>query len=51
MFAQVKTIWAFLLRHFEFALPGPFPEADYESMVVGPKKGQCTVTWRRRELQ
>ena len=46
--AQIKCIWSVLLRNFEFELVDPFPEADFESMVVGPKP--CRVRYRRREL-
>jgi len=45
---QIKTIWSVLLRDFEFELLDPFPEPDYESMVVGPKP--CRVKYTRRKL-
>ncbi len=46
---QIKTIWSLLLRNFEFELVDPFPEADYDSLVVGPKP--CRVRYRRRVLK
>lgn len=49
-FLQVKTIWAHLLRNFEFTMEGPMPEPNYESMVVGPKLGTSEVAWTRRKL-
>ncbi|CAL8469499.1 g9040 [Coccomyxa elongata] len=45
---QIKSIWSVLLRNFEFELVDPFPEPDFESMVVGPKP--CRVRYRRRKL-
>ncbi len=45
---QVKCIWSVLLRDFEFDLVDPFPEPDWQSMVVGPKP--CRVRYRRRQL-
>lgn len=43
---QIKTIWSVLLRNFELKMVDPFPEQDFESMVVGPKP--CRVHFRRR---
>ena len=45
---QVKTVWSILLRDFELEMVDPFPEADFDSMVVGPKP--CRVKYRRRKL-
>ncbi len=45
---QIKTIWAVLLRNFDLEMIDPFPEPDYESMVVGPKI--CRVRYQRRKL-
>lgn len=45
---QIKTIWSVLLRNFEFQLVDPLPEADYNSMVIGPKP--CKVKFTRRKL-
>lgn len=45
---QVKTIWSVLLRNFEFELVDPFPEPNYESMVIMPKP--CRVRYTRRKL-
>ncbi|KAK9831328.1 hypothetical protein WJX81_002868 [Elliptochloris bilobata] len=47
-YLQIKTIWSLLLRNFEFELVDPFPEADYDSLVVGPKP--CRVRYHRRAL-
>ena len=44
---QIKSIWSVLLRGFEFELVDPFPEPDFESMVVGPKP--CRVHYKRRK--
>jgi len=48
-YLQIKTIWSYLMRNFEFQLDGPFPEPDYESMVVGPKP-PCRVRYKKRKL-
>jgi len=48
-YLQIKTIWAHLIRNFEFELIDKFPEPDYESMVIGPKP--CKVRFTRRKLQ
>jgi|APGre2960657444_1045066.scaffolds.fasta_scaffold00793_4 sterol 14-demethylase len=48
-YMQIKTIWAYLLRNFEFELESPFPLPDYESMVVGPK-APSLVRYKRRVL-
>ena len=45
---QIKTIWSVLLRNFDFELIDPFPEPDFESMVVGPKP--CRIKYTRRML-
>lgn len=47
-YLQVKTIWSILLREFEFELVDPFPEPNYESMVIMPKP--CRVRYTRRKL-
>lgn len=46
-FLQIKTIWSYLLRNFTFELLDPFPEPDYDSMVVGIKP--CRVRFTRIE--
>jgi len=33
---QLRTIWAILLRNFDFEAVGPLPLPDYTAMVVGP---------------
>ncbi|GLI64117.1 hypothetical protein VaNZ11_007292 [Volvox africanus] len=47
-YLQIKSIWSVLLRNFEFELLDPVPDADYESMVIGPKS--CRVKFNRRKL-
>jgi sterol 14-demethylase len=47
-YLQIKTIWSILLRNFEFEFIDPFPEADYASLVVGPKP--CKIRFSRRKL-
>jgi len=34
-FLQIKTIWSYLLRNFDFAPVDPFPTPNYDAMVVG----------------
>ena len=46
---QIKCIWSVLLRNFDFELVDPFPQPDFQSMVVGPKP--CRVQYRRRRLE
>ena len=46
-YMQVKTIFAMLLRSYEFSLIGDPIEADYSAAVVGPKE-PCRVRYRRR---
>ncbi|EEF50132.1 sterol 14-demethylase [Ricinus communis] len=48
-FLQIKAIWSHLLRNFEFELVSPFPETDWNAMVVGVK-GKVMVRYKRREL-
>ena len=47
-YLQIKTIWSVLLRNFEFELLDPFPEPNFESMVIGPKP--CRVRYTRCKL-
>lgn len=47
-YLQIKTIWSVLIRNFTFELLDPFPEPDWESMVIGPKP--CRVRFTRRKL-
>ena len=49
MCVQIKTIWSILLRNFELELISPFPEIDWDSLVVGPK-GKVMLRYRRRKL-
>jgi sterol 14-demethylase len=48
-YLQIKAIWAVLLRNFDFTLLDPVPDADYDSMVIGPKP--CRVAYTRRVLK
>ncbi|KZV20615.1 obtusifoliol 14alpha-demethylase [Dorcoceras hygrometricum] len=48
-YLQIKAIWSHLLRNFELELVSPFPEIDWNAMVVGVK-GKVMVRYRRREL-
>ncbi|KAK4401433.1 Sterol 14-demethylase [Sesamum angolense] len=36
-YLQIKAIWSHLLRNFEMELISPFPEIDWNAMVVGVK--------------
>lgn len=51
-YTQVKTILSVILRQFDVALPAhlPFPEPDYQAMVVGPK-GCPLLTYKRRDAE
>jgi sterol 14-demethylase len=48
-YLQIKAIWSHLLRNFEFELVSPFPEIDWNAMVVGVK-GNVMVKYKRRVL-
>ncbi|XP_010929672.1 obtusifoliol 14-alpha demethylase [Elaeis guineensis] len=48
-YLQIKAIWSHLLRNFEFELISPFPENDWNAMVVGIK-GEVMVRYKRRKL-
>ncbi|KAG0459600.1 hypothetical protein HPP92_022728 [Vanilla planifolia] len=48
-YLQIKAIWSHLIRNFEFELVSPFPEIDWNAMVVGVK-GQVMVRYKRRML-
>ncbi|CAK9136988.1 unnamed protein product [Ilex paraguariensis] len=48
-YLQIKAIWSHLLRNFELELISPFPEIDWNAMVVGVK-GKVMVRYKRREL-
>lgn len=48
-YLQIKAIWSHLLRNFEMELVSPFPEIDWNAMVVGVK-GKVMVRYKRREL-
>lgn len=43
---QIKAILSVILRNFELEMLDPFPEANYDSMVVGPK--DCRLRYVRR---
>ncbi|KAG9446544.1 hypothetical protein H6P81_012672 [Aristolochia fimbriata] len=48
-YLQIKAIWTHLLRNFELELISPFPEIDWNAMVVGVK-GKVMVRYKRRIL-
>ncbi|GAV64312.1 p450 domain-containing protein [Cephalotus follicularis] len=48
-YLQIKAVWSHLLRNFELELVSPFPEIDWNAMVVGVK-GKVMVRYKRREL-
>ncbi|XP_074307995.1 sterol 14-demethylase-like [Silene latifolia] len=48
-YLQIKAIWSHLLRNFDFELISPFPEVDWNAMVVGVK-GKVMVRYKRRNL-
>jgi len=48
-YLQIKAIWSQLLRNFELELISPFPETDWNAMVVGVK-GKVMVRYKRRRL-
>lgn len=48
-YLQIKAIWSHLLRNFELELISPFPEIDWNAMVVGVK-GKVMIRYKRREL-
>ncbi|KAI3812382.1 hypothetical protein L1987_17089 [Smallanthus sonchifolius] len=49
-YLQIKAIWSHLLRNFELELISPFPETDWNAMVVGVK-GKVMVRYKRKVLQ
>ncbi|KAJ0779988.1 putative sterol 14-alpha-demethylase [Helianthus annuus] len=49
-YLQIKAIWSHLLRNFELELVSPFPETDWNAMVVGVK-GKVMVRYKRKVLQ
>ncbi|KAK9150681.1 hypothetical protein Syun_008990 [Stephania yunnanensis] len=48
-YLQIKAIWSHLLRNFELELDSPFPDIDWNAMVVGVK-GNVMVRYKRRKL-
>ncbi|KAE8668215.1 Sterol 14-demethylase [Hibiscus syriacus] len=48
-YLQIKAIWSHLLMNFELELVSPFPEIDWNAMVVGVK-GKVMVRYKRRQL-
>jgi len=47
-FMQIRTILACLLSTYKVEMKGPFPQADYDAMVVMPK-GKNLITFTPRE--
>eukprot|EP00249_Psilotum_nudum_P016916 c26052_g1_i1 orf=549-2048(+) len=48
-YVQIKTIWSHLFRNFELEMISPFPEPDWDAMVVGVK-GKMMVRYKRKPL-
>ena len=48
-FMQIKTVLSILIRRFEFELVGDLPQADFTSMVVGPKP--VALRYRKRKVE
>lgn len=48
-YMQIKTIWSFLLRDFEFEMLDPVPPPNYDSMVITPQSG-TRLKYRRKKL-
>ncbi|OVA17353.1 Cytochrome P450 [Macleaya cordata] len=48
-YLQIKAILSHLLRNFELDLISPFPEIDWNAVVVGVK-GKVMVRYKRRQL-
>lgn len=48
-YLQIKAIWSHLLRNFDMELISPFPETDWNAMVVGVK-GKVMVRYKRKGL-
>ena len=48
-YLQIKSIWAVLIRDFDFTLESPVPEPDFASMICGPKPGGM-VRFKRRKV-
>ena len=46
-YMQMKVIWSHLLRNFEMEMVSPFPETDWNVVMLGPK-GKAMVTYKRR---
>lgn len=44
---QIKSIWSVMLRNFDFEMIDPVPEADYDSMVIGPLPARVHFTRRK----
>lgn len=49
-YLQIKTIWSHLFRNFELELISPFPDIDWDAMVVGVK-GKVMVRYKKRSLK
>ncbi|GAB2270464.1 hypothetical protein Dimus_005360 [Dionaea muscipula] len=48
-YLQIKAIWSHLIRNFDLELNSPFPEIDWNAMVVGVK-GKVMVRYKRKRL-
>lgn len=46
-YLQIKSIWSVMLRNFDFEMIDAVPEADYDSMVIGPLPARVRFTRRK----
>eukprot|EP01114_Cavostelium_apophysatum_P023345 TRINITY_DN875_c0_g1_i1.p1 TRINITY_DN875_c0_g1~~TRINITY_DN875_c0_g1_i1.p1 ORF type:complete len:477 (+),score=117.65 TRINITY_DN875_c0_g1_i1:91-1521(+) len=46
---QIKTVWTYLLRNFEFEFGNGMPVPDYANLVVGPTQ-PCKLRYKRRAV-
>lgn len=49
-YLQIKTIWSHLFRNYELELVSPFPDIDWDAMVVGVK-GKVMVRYKKKSLK
>lgn len=53
-FLQVKTIWSYLFRHFDFEVTNPVPtaqmEQDFSTLVAGPNPSYVNARFKRINL-
>ena len=53
-FLQVKAIWSYLFRHFDFEVTNPVPtnqmEQDFSTLVAGPNPAYVNARFKRVNL-